>query len=59
MRKIKDLNYGNSYRVINYDEKWYAERLSKPGVWSILGVFDAKEKADEEVLSYIEKEGEK
>lgn len=59
MRKIKDLNYGNSYRVINYDGKWYAERPAKPGVWNILGVFDNKERADEEVLSYIEKEGEK
>lgn len=53
MKKMKKLDYGNSYRVINYGERWYAERLDRPGVWKILGEFGSKERADKEVSNYV------
>ena len=35
------------YRIIDYSQKWYLERLKSTGVWDILGVYQSKQEAEE------------
>lgn len=34
------------YRVHDWDNKWYAERLERPGVWKMLAGCDSREEAE-------------
>lgn len=34
-----------NYRIIQFDDGWYAEKNLAPGEWRVLGVYDKKEKA--------------
>lgn len=40
------------YRVIDYDNEWYAESLKSPGVWGVIGIY----KTEEEAKNKIEEE---
>lgn len=41
---------GKEYRVIDYDNEWYAEEMESQGVWNVLGIYDTKEEAENRVM---------
>lgn len=51
--KKHNLGHNNSYRSINYGDKWYAEKVKSTGIWEIIGTYSTKEDADKRILEYI------
>lgn len=37
----------DEYRVIDYNGRWYPEKLKSAGVWGILGEYPTKEEAEQ------------
>lgn len=34
------------FRIVQYGQKWYAEKLKSPGIWKILGEYSEEREAE-------------
>lgn len=42
----------DEFRVVQYGQKWYAEKYKSPGIWKILGEYSEKEQAEAITKNY-------